>query len=62
MLKELIESGKTNFDEVETAMYNMRSKISALEKEVNELKELHYLDKAEIVRLRRQIEAEHGDS
>lgn len=62
MLKELIESGKTNFDEVETAMYNMRSKISALEKEVNELKELHYLDQAEIVRLRRQIEAEHEPS
>lgn len=62
MLKELIESGKTNFHEVETAMYNMRSKISALEKEVNELNELHYLDQAEIVRLRRQIEAEHEDS
>lgn len=59
MLKELIESGKTNFDEVETAMYNMKKRITELEKENAELKQMHFLDQSEKVNLRRMVEVAH---
>lgn len=50
-LKEMIKTGKTTFEEVESAIHKMRLRIS-------ELETMHYQDQAEIVRLRRQIGAE----
>ncbi len=55
MLKELIETGKTTFEEVEKVLHNMKLTIE-------EYKQMHFQDQAEIVRLRRMIEAQHGDS
>ena len=49
MLQEMIESGKTTFKEVETAMQNMKKRIT-------ELEQIHQLDQDEIIRLRRWIE------
>ena len=48
-LKEMIETGATTFEEVESAIVNMKKKIT-------ELENLRQLDMAEIVRLRRWIE------
>lgn len=59
MLQELIASGKTTFDEVESAMYKMKKRITELEKENAELKQMHFLDQAEKVNLRRMVEAAH---
>lgn len=59
MLQELIESEKTTFDEVESAMYKMKQRIIELEKENAELKQMHFLDQAEKVNLRRMVEAAH---
>ena len=59
MLKELIASGKTTFDEVESAMIKMRQRIAELEKENAELKQMHFLDRSEKVNLRRMVEAAH---
>lgn len=60
MLQELIASGKTNFGEVESAMYNMKKRITELEKENADLKQMHFLDQSEKVNLRRMVEALHG--
>ena len=49
-LKEMIETGKTTFEEVEKAMLNMK-------KSIEEYKQMHFCDQAEIVRLRRMVEA-----
>lgn len=57
MLQELIASGKTTFEEVESAMYNMKKRITELEKENAELKQMHFLDQSEKVNLRRMVEA-----
>lgn len=59
MLQELIASGKTTFDEVESAMYKMNQRITELEKENADLKQMHFLDQAEKVNLRRMVEAAH---
>jgi hypothetical protein len=59
MLKELITSGKTTFDEVESAMYNMKKRITELEKENAELRQMHFLDQSEKVNLRRMVEVAH---
>lgn len=59
MLKELIASGKTTFDEVESAMYKMKQRIIELEKENADLKQMHFLDQSEKVNLRRMVEAAH---
>ena len=50
MLKEMIETGKTTYEEVEAAIKNMKIKIE-------EYKQMHFNDQAEIVRLRRMVEA-----
>lgn len=60
MLQELIASGKTTFDEVGSAMINMKKRITELEKENAELKQMHFLDQSEKVNLRRMVEAAHG--
>lgn len=57
MLQELIASGKTTFDEVESAMYKMKKRITDLEKENAELKQMHFLDQSEKVNLSRMVEA-----
>ena len=59
MLQELIASGKTTFDEVESAMYKMKKRITELEKENADLKQMHFLDQSEKVNLRRMVEAAH---
>ena len=59
MLQELIASGKTTFDEVESAMFNMKKRITELEKENAALKQMHFLDQSEKVNLRRMVEADY---
>ena len=62
MLQELIASGKTTFDEVEYVMFNMKRRITELEKENADLKQMHFLDQAEKVNLRRMVEAAYDDA
>lgn len=57
MLKELIKDGKTTYEEVETAIRNMKKIIDENKVKIAELETMHFNDQAEIVRLRRMVEA-----
>lgn len=61
-LQELIETGVTTYEEVETTIFKMKREIESQKVKIAELETMHYGDQAEIVRLRRMIEALHGDS
>lgn len=56
-LQEMIETGAATFEEVETAMFNMKERIETQKVKIAELETLHFQDQAEIVRLRRFAQA-----